>query len=565
MTKILNDPGDFTKDMLAGFAKANAGLVQAQPGGVIRAAASRSDKVAVVIGGGSGHYPAFAGWVGIGLADAAVVGQVFSSPSTQQVVALSSAADGGAGVLLSYGNYPGDVLNFGAARDELAARGIRTRTIVVSDDIASAPFDERSSRRGAAGNLVVVKIAGAAAEAGYDLDDVARVAERINSRTYSLGVAFSGCTLPGADAPLFALPPGRMGVGLGVHGERGIAEEDLGTAADLAAMLVERVLEERPPGAVRAAVLLNGMGATTFEELFIVWNEAASLLESAGVQLVEPEVGELITSLDMAGLSLTIAWLDEELETLWRAPALGTAYRKGTVPETERARRTPTPTSHVVIPAASAESRELAGSLQAALAGAAAALAAHERELDELDAVAGNGDHGRVMARGARAAVAAGAKAHAGGAGAATLLLHAADAWSDKGGGTSGALWGAGLRGAARALSDEEVVPDALVGACRSAIESVTSYGNARPGDKTVIDAFLPFVESLADDVAVGLPPGAAWANAAAIAARAADDTAAMSPRLGRARTLASRALGHRDPGAVSFVVVVRSAMEHFA
>ncbi|MGB8382468.1 MAG: dihydroxyacetone kinase family protein, partial [Dermatophilaceae bacterium] len=422
VTTILNDPADFTEDMLAGFFRAHEDVVQPLPGGVIRATATRPGKVAVVIGGGSGHYPAFAGWVGIGLADAAVVGPVFASPSAQQIVSVAAAADDGAGVLLSFGNYAGDVLSFGAARTELAARGLRTRSVVVSDDIASAPRAERSSRRGAAGDLVVVKVAGAAAEAGYDLDEVARVADEANTRTASLGIAFSGCTLPGASAPLFTLPPGRMGVGLGVHGEPGIAEADLGTAADVAAMLVARVLEERPRGATRAAVLLNGMGSTTPEELFIVWNEVAGRLEAQGVALVEPEVGELITSLDMAGLSLTVTWLNEELEALWRAPARGAAYRKGNVPEAAPARRQPTPTPMAAIPRSSPESRHVAALLTQAVEAAAQALRTHQDELDVLDSVAGNGDHGRVMARGARAAASAAERALAEGAGAATLL-----------------------------------------------------------------------------------------------------------------------------------------------
>ena len=216
------------------------------------------------------------------------------------------------------------------------------------------------------------------------------------------------------------------------------------------------------------------------------------------------------------------------------------------------------------IPPSSPESRHVAALLTQAVEGAAQALRTHQDELDVLDSVAGNGDHGRVMARGARAAASAAERALAEGAGAATLLLHAADAWGDRAGGTSGALWGAGLRAAARALSDDEVPADALVAACREAIESVTAYGNARLGDKTLIDAFDPFMQTLSGDLEGGLPAGAAWANAAITAAAAADATAALTPRLGRARVLASRGLGHRDPGAVSFAVVVAAATDHF-
>ncbi|HET7667306.1 MAG TPA: dihydroxyacetone kinase family protein, partial [Mycobacterium sp.] len=517
------------------------------------------------IGGGSGHYPAFAGWVGPGMADGAVVGDVFASPSAHQVISVATAAHTGAGVVLAYGNYAGDALNFRAAHDDLIAAGIPTRSVVVTDDLASAPLAERKLRRGTAGDLFVIKVAAAAADAGYALDAVAIVASRANKRTSSLSVAFTGCTMPGADAPLFSLPAGKMGVGLGLHGEPGISEEPLRSAAQLADLLTTRVLAERPDHAQRATVLLNGMGSTRYEELFVLWNEVAPLLERDEVDIVEPEIGELVTSLDMAGVSLTVSWLDDELETLWAAPATSPAYRKLAVRGAVGAARVVLVPAARIIPEASESSRELAKRIHAALESVAASLAENEAELGELDAFAGNGDHGRVMTRGARAGAAAAARAVAQGAGAATTLLHAADAWSDRAGGTSGALWGNGLRAGARALSDEEAVPDAPRTAPRAALDAVTAYGNARLGDKTLVDAFLPFVESLEADLGAELPVGAAWVNAAAAAARAAESTASLTPRLGRARPLAARSVGHPDPGAVSFAIVMTAVSEHFA
>jgi dihydroxyacetone kinase len=565
VTKIFNDPSDFAAETLAGFVRAFPTMVQQVPGGVIRASAPTPGKVAVVIGGGSGHYPAFAGWVGPGLADGAVVGDVFASPSAHQVVSVAMAAQAGGGVLLTYGNYAGDVLNFNAAREELTSAGVPTRSIVVTDDLASAPRVEQMLRRGTAGDLVVIKVAAAAAEAGYDLDALALLAARANKWTSSLSVAFTGCTMPGSDAPLFSLPPGQMGVGLGLHGEPGISEEPLLRAAELADLLVERVLVERPESAQRAVVLVNGMGSTRYEELFVLWNEIAPRLEHHGVDIVEPEVGELITSLDMAGVSLTLSWLDEELEAMWGAPATSPAYRKTPIaPGAAVKRPVQTPVARVV-PEASADSQEIAKRIHVALESVADSLTEHETELGELDSVAGNGDHGRVMARGARSAAAAAARAVAEGAGASTTLLHAADAWSDRAGGSSGALWGSGLRAGAGVLSDEEISPVVARTAPRAALDAVTAYGNARLGDKTVVDAFLPFVESLEADLLAELPLGAAWVNAAAAAARAAEATASLSPRLGRARPLAARSLGHPDPGAVSFAIVMAAVSEHFA
>ena len=436
---------------------------------------------------------------------------------------------------------------------------------MVTDDLASAPRAEQMLRRGTAGDLFVIKVAAAAAEAGYDLDAVALLAARANKWTSSLSVAFTGCTLPGSDGPLFSLPAGRMGVGLGLHGEPGISEEPLLRAAELADLLVERVLAERPESAQRAVVLVNGMGSTRYEELFVLWNEIAPRLEHRGVDIVEPEVGELITSLDMAGVSLTLSWLDDELEAMWGAPASSPAYRKTPIEPGAAVNRRPVqaPVARVV-PEASADSQEIAKRIHVALESVADSLAEHETELGELDAVAGNGDHGRVMARGARAAAAAAARAVAEGAGAATTLLHAADAWSDRAGGSSGALWGSGLRAGASVLSDEEITPVVARTAPRAALDAVTAYGNARLGDKTVVDAFLPFVESLEADLLAELPLGAAWVNAAAAAARSAEATASLTPRLGRARPLAARSLGHADPGAVSFAIAMAAVSEHF-
>lgn len=229
MTKLYDDPRAFSDDLLEGFVDLHADRVLKVEGGVVRAAETPG-KVAVVVGGGSGHYPAFCGVVGTGFADGAVVGNVFTSPSTQEAYSVGRAAENGAGLLFSTGNYAGDVMNFTLAQQRLQQEGIDTRVVFVTDDIASAPVEEIHKRRGIAGDFVVFKIAGAAAEAGYDLDGVERVARLANDRTRTLGVAFGGCTMPGADTPLFTVPDGRMGVGLGIHGEPGIDEGDLPSA-----------------------------------------------------------------------------------------------------------------------------------------------------------------------------------------------------------------------------------------------------------------------------------------------------------------------------------------------
>ena len=248
MTRLFNEPAAFADEMIEGFAASHGRWVKRVSGGVVRNTKSTPDTVALVIGGGSGHYPAFAGLVGQGLAHGAAMGNLFASPSAQQVYNVAKAANNGGGVLLGYGNYAGDVLHFNQAQDRLRKEGIDCRSIAVTDDVSSAPLTERAKRRGIAGDLTVFKVAAAAAEAGYSMDDVVAIAERANDRTRSFGVAFTGCTLPGADHPLFSVPEGRMAVGMGIHGEPGIGETDIPTADGLAELLVAKLLTEIPDG-----------------------------------------------------------------------------------------------------------------------------------------------------------------------------------------------------------------------------------------------------------------------------------------------------------------------------
>lgn len=560
MTQILNSPSSFAADATAGLVRLNSHLLESVYGGVVRATETPEGKVAVVIGGGSGHYPAFSGWVGPGMADGSVVGNVFASPSTAQIYSVARAANRGGGVFFSYGNYAGDVLNFDMAQDRLRAEGIPTQTVTVTDDITSATREEKHRRRGTAGDLVVFKIASAAAEAGYDLDAVTAVASRANGATQSFAVAFAGCTLPGAAEPLFEVPVGQMGVGMGVHGEPGISEQALLSASELAKLLVEHTLSERPEGASgRVIALLNGLGASKYEELFVLWNEVAPLLAEAGLEVIEPEVGELITSLDMAGVSLTITWLDEELETLWRAPAESPAFHRGAaMAAAPRTRNLEGAAAQDEVAPASDASRDAAQALLATARAVQTELLAAEQELGDLDAIAGDGDHGRGMTAGVDAAVTALASAVDQGAGVRTALARAGDAWGDRAGGTSGALWGTALRAASTALSDDEAPsPADIAAATRAALDHVLTFGKARRGDKTLLDSLIPFTETLEGELASGGDLAAAWSVAGATAKNAAQATASLTPRIGRARPLAARSVGHPDPGAVSLALVL--------
>ncbi len=573
MTHIWNDPAEFTTDAVAGFTRLYARHVRQVPGGVVRRRRPRAAKVAVVVGGGSGHYPAFMGVVGQGLADGSVVGNVFTSPSTAQAYAVARAAQSGRGVVIAYGNYAGDVLNFGLAGERLSAEGIQTRQLIVTDDVASAPRAERERRRGIAGDIIVFKVLGAAAERGLDLDEVERLGRLANDRTVSLGVAYSGCTFPGADAPLFALAEGQMGLGLGIHGEPGLEDVPSVPSAELARTLVSSLLEERPADAGdRVAVIVNGLGATKYEELFVLWNDIGRELDAAGLTPVAPEVGELVTSLDMGGVSLTLCWLDDELEQLWLAPADAPAFRRGTfthldaLAEAEDEAPGGTgagPTAAEVPAVGDAASRAAAGVLLDALGAVASAMRESERLLGDLDAVAGDGDHGRGMVRGADHAHRAAELAAAAGWGAQGVLASAGDAWGEQAGGTSGVLWGAGLRAAAGALGNAGR-PGAqdVLGAVDAFLVAVTGLGKAEPGDKTLVDAVLPFRDRLASGLGAGKRLAVAWSAAAEAATAAAQATAALSPRTGRARPLAHRSVGSPDPGAVSFARCVTAVGE---
>jgi dihydroxyacetone kinase len=567
MTRLWNDPAAFADDAANGFVRANGRCVRAVYGGVSRSTRSAQPEVAVVIGGGSGHYPAFAGLVGPGLAHGAAMGNLFASPSAHQVESVVRASEQGRGVLLSYGNYAGDVMHFTAAQEAVRADGIDCRTVTVTDDIFSAKPHEKQKRRGIAGDLTVFKVAGAAAAAGHDLDTVERVATLANDRTRSMGVAFTGCTLPGADEPLFTVPEGRMAVGLGIHGEPGIDETDIPSADALAELFVEHLLvdEEIPAGitprGARVVPILNGLGSVKNEELYVVFARVADLLEEAGITLVDPQVGEFCTSFDMAGVSLTLLWLDDELESLWSAPADTAGFRTGAVDVAshEHVDDTAEDVAEESIPVASDDSRRAAATVAAALAAVRDVIAESADELGRLDSIAGDGDHGIGMKRGSLAAATAAASLLEKNAGAETLLKRSGNAWSDHGGGTSGALWGAILQTLGTALGDtDDVTAEKVAAGVSAAKQAVMDYGKATVGDKTMVDALVPFADTLAERVGAGASLADAWKAAASAATTAADETKDLMPVLGRARSHGDKALGVPDPGAVSLALIAR-------
>ena len=325
MKKILNDPYSYVDEMLAGLCAAHPGFYQrtGETGRVIkRPEAPIKGKVGIVTGGGSGHLPIFTGYVGRGLLDACAIGDVFASPSVDQMAVAMRSANGGKGVLRLYGNYGGDVMNFDMAGEILAMEGIESTTVVLADDVASAKAGEKEKRRGVAGMVYAFKIAGAAADAGGNLTEVTRAAQKAADSCRSIGAALTPCTVPQAGRPTFEIGDDEMEMGMGIHGEPGVWRGKLVKADEIAREMVDYLLADMPLSKDdRVSTLINSLGATPLEELYILYRYVKDRLDDLGAKIIMPLVGRFATSMEMAGVSFTFCRLDEEMESFLKAPA----------------------------------------------------------------------------------------------------------------------------------------------------------------------------------------------------------------------------------------------------
>ncbi|MCS3431316.1 dihydroxyacetone kinase subunit DhaK [Klebsiella sp. BIGb0407] len=324
MKKILNKPESYVDETLAGLCAAHSHIYhQPQPRLITRAQKTNTSKVGIVTGGGSGHLPVFTGYVGEGLLDAAAVGDVFASPSAELMAETIRAADNGQGVLLLYGNYGGDVMNFDMASETVDFEDdIRCATVLAADDVASASPEEATKRRGVAGMIYGFKLAGAKAEEGASLDEVARVASKAMNNTRTIGCALTSCILPAVGRPTFDIGANEMEMGMGIHGEPGIWRAELRTADEIAEEMFERLQSElQLTEGDAVSVLVNSLGATPLEELYILYQKIEKLILAKGARIVQPLVGRYATSMEMTGASLTLCKLDNELEQLMNAPA----------------------------------------------------------------------------------------------------------------------------------------------------------------------------------------------------------------------------------------------------
>ncbi|OWJ57141.1 dihydroxyacetone kinase subunit DhaK [Paraburkholderia caledonica] len=334
MKKIINEPDAFVDEIIEGLLIAHPAWIKsatADKRALVRKDAPKAGRVGIVTGGGSGHLPGFLGYVGEGLCSGVAVGNVFSSPSAEQILEATKAVNGGAGVLYVYGNYGGDVLNFDLAADLAEPDGIQIQTVVLTDDVASAPKERAADRRGVAGMLFAFKCAGAAAERGDSLDEVARICGKANANCRTMGVGLSPTILPAAGKPTFTLPEGEMEIGIGIHGEPGTHRGNLESADAIAERITREILDDLDAEkGSRVALLVNGLGATPLEELYLLYRRSARLIADRGLKVARSYVGEYVTSLEMAGASITVMLLDDELQALLEAPANSPFFRDGT-------------------------------------------------------------------------------------------------------------------------------------------------------------------------------------------------------------------------------------------
>ncbi|MEV6417424.1 dihydroxyacetone kinase family protein [Kribbella sp. NPDC051718] len=539
MKKLINAPVDVVPEMLRGFALANPALVLLGDGVAARADAGElkaAGQVALISGGGAGHEPAHAGYVGRGMLTAAVAGDVFSSPSADAVLTAIRAVGGPAGVLLIVKNYTGDRLNFGLAAEIARGEGIPVEVVVVADDAALADSDENAGRRGLAGTVLVHKIAGAAAEAGQSLDDVARLARAAAGSVATMGVALTGCTVPTAGKPGLDLGPDEIEWGLGIHGEPGVERGQIPTADEIVDRLLGRLSADLELAeGDRVVLLVNNLGGTPAMELGIIAHRAVDHLAARGIVLERLWVGTFLTALEMAGCSLSVARVGDQALALLDSPTQTAAWpaahlgRLSSNPETR-----PVPSEPGELKPAVDES------LWRSVTVVCNALIAVEQQLTDLDQLVGDGDLGISLARGAQAVLAA--KPDYDGTDHASTLRGIAATIRRTVGGTSGPLYAALVLRTATALTAGRSWPEAF----EQGVGAVAELGGAALGDRTMLDALIPAAAALRTGV---------LADAVVAARNGTDRTADIQARRGRSSYLGDRALGTVDPGAEAVVI----------
>lgn len=555
MKKLINDPRAVVRELLEGVADLNPAIALLEAEDVVVRAdlpPPAQRRVAVISGGGSGHEPAHAGYVGPGLLAAAVAGDVFTSPSVDAVLAAITASAGPAGALLVVKNYTGDRLNFGLAAELARQQVIPVELAFVADDVSLSQLVPADRRRGIAGTVLIHKLAGAAAERGLPLAQVADIARRAAADLGSMGVGLGACIVPTAGTPGFELGPDEIEFGLGIHGEKGVDRTTMRSADEIVDTLIATILADRNIAAgTSVALLVNGLGGTSAMELAIVARRAIAALRQRGLAVARAWSGTFLSAMEMPGVSLSLLPLDAERDSLFDDPAtlwpgsgrLGPS--RNTIP------------GPAASPPAAPEPTRLTPELHRVAHAVAAALTAAEAHLTDLDSKAGDGDLGASMHRGALAIAALGPQSYDTPS---TLLAALANALRKAIAGSSGPFYAVALLRASGTLAaTPEPTPAQWLAAFRAATDAVSELGGAKPGLRTMLDALYPAAEAWQQAVARNASPAAQLEAAAAAAEAGAAATAQMEPALGRASYLGKRALGIPDGGAVAVATWLRA------
>ncbi len=577
MKKILNaDVSNVVEEMLQGYLLAYRHFYKrVKEYHAIVYRGHRKDKVALVIGGGSGHEPMFTGFCGAGLADGVACGNICASPNPDLVRAAGAAVDQGKGVLFVYGCYAGDNLNFDMGEELLQKEGVRTAHVRVWDDLASAPRERVSDRRGIAGDVFVIKIAGAACDAGLELDEVVRITEKARDRLNTIGVATSPGTLPGNDRPTFELADDEMEFGMGIHGEPGIERTKMQTAQEMVDRMYRELKEEMGLQAGDGiAVLVNGLGSTPLLELNLVYFDLYQHLKEDGIRVYDSEIKTYCTSMEMGGFSISILKLDEELKIYYDMPCYSPYYAKGSYgagttdmemeePEMEEAELFGEQEDDQVVVVRSREGvlPELCGEdVRNMLLYIADKIIAKKPYLTEIDSAIGDGDHGIGMAGGMRK-VKKKLLAMQGETDVYKLFEAAGTEMLMSMGGASGVIFGSlYLAGAKGTKAQDFLKAEDLACMERRSLEAIQERGKAVKGDKTMVDALLPAVEALEKNKEETLLQALQAAETAAL--QGVEDTKGYMAKFGRAKSLLERAVGHQDAGATSVWLIFQGMRE---
>lgn len=531
----------------------------------------RKDKVALVIGGGSGHEPLFTGYCGAGLADAVACGNVCASPNPELIMEAAKAVDQGKGVLFVYGNYAGDNLNFDMAEELCQAEGMKTAHVREWDDFASAPKERITDRRGIAGDVYTIKIAGAACDEGLDLEEVVRITEKARDNTNTIGLATSPGTLPGNDKPTFEIADDEMEFGMGLHGEPGIERTKMMPCSDMVDRMYRELKEEMGlKEGDEIAVLVNGLGSTPLLELNLVYYELYRRMHKDGLKVYDAEIKTYCTCMEMGGFSITFLRLDEELKTYYDAPCFSPYYAKGstdgavteTVEEEDEEEFDETDTKPVeIVRSQEGELSELnAEDTRNMLLYIADKIIANKPYLTEVDSAIGDGDHGIGMAGGMQKAKKK-LLSMKGEKNVYKLFETAGQAMLMSMGGASGVIFGSLYLAGAEGKEPKTVIQAKdLADMEKKSLKAIQERGKAQVGDKTMVDALAPAVDALEENADKGLLEMLKCAEEGA--RKGMENTKQYIAKFGRAKTLLERAIGHQDAGATSVYLIIQGMRE---